>query len=218
MTRTGAREREDRSNRRAAIGRVLLAGLVAVGTTAMVNARAEAQTAPPAATTRPLTTVPSTMPHETVIEMQDTYGSGAGPAMMGTGFLILTAGWVSSFAVGLHEGPELFVTDAQLNQPRRWFEDFRFTSFIPVAGPWIALSQIPQGTFGDDWWGVWLVANGLVQATGFTLFLMGLIAHYAHEGRVSRRQSIHVTDAGPQIQVLPSVGVNQAALTVSGTF
>jgi hypothetical protein len=213
MTNTRTRV-ESRWSLSGVIGRGLLSALVLSGTLGALAQRAEAQTVV-VDRSRPVDRTERVT--EMTVTETESIGQGSGPALITTGAIMLTAGWVSSFAVGLHEGPELFVQDEQLNRPRIWYEDFLFDSFIPIAGPWIALSQHPGG-FDDDAWGIWLVANGLLQAAGFTMIIGGIIASCGRDVRVRRRQTVRVSDAGPSLQVVPNVGATQASLSLSGSF
>jgi hypothetical protein len=143
---------------------------------------------------------------------------------MGIGGFLLVGGWVSSFAVGLHEGPELFISDEELNRPREWYEDFRFVSFIPIAGPWMALAQrdtYSNAGFTDDAWGVWLVSNGLIQAAGATMIICGAIARAGRNIRYNNRIRTTTTTASGgvhDLRFMPNVAADRAVLTVSGTF
>jgi hypothetical protein len=215
MMNTRTTERRSRQGFGGALGRVLLCTIVGTAGLGAIAERAEAQTVI-IENGRPVS-LPHTLSEMTVVETADDTGPGAGPALMAGGALLLTAGWVSSFAVGLHEGPDLFITDAQLNRERQWYEDFRLTSFIPVAGPWIALSQ-KNTDFTDDFWGVWLVANGLLQAAGLTMFVGGVIASAAHDMRSSRRIARVRTVSEGELSLIPSASPQQVSLTMSGHF
>jgi hypothetical protein len=213
MMNEGTKKPEGRVRGRATLGRVLVAALIAGSAIGALAPRAEAQTVivdrtAPAVRTERVTDT-------TVVETEHPMGSG--PALMVGGALMLTAGWVSSFAVGLHEGPELFVADEQLNRPRLWYEDFRTVSFIPIAGPWIALSQRDNNDFDRDGWGFWLIANGLLQAAGLTMFVSGAIACSARDVRYSRRRTVQTVGRN-DVSVTPVASGDRLGLTVAGSF
>lgn len=201
MTNTAAQRVESRSKR----NNTLIRGAV----TAVVLGAALASFAAPAA-------AQSTVTERTVSELsvaETADGDGPGHELILGGSLMLTAGYVSSFAVGLGEGSTRFMGPT-LNRSQRWYEDFTFTSFIPLAGPWIALSE-RQGEFDQDYWGVWLIANGLLQAAGFGMIVSGIIVA-AQDSHGQRRTRARISQ--PSLQVIPSVGVNHAGLSLAGSF
>lgn len=213
MTNTGTRGVDGKWSLGGVLGRGLLSAVVLSSTLGLLAQRAEAQTVivdrgRPVQRTERVT--------ETAV-VSESYPSGAGHALVTAGLVTLTAGWVSSFAVGLNEGSDLFLRRQDLNREMRWYEDFVFTSFIPIAGPWIALTQRPGGA-DTDGWGIWLIANGLLQAAGASMIIGGIIASAAHDTRVRRRTTVRVSDAGPTIEVVPRVGVTEASLSLAGTF
>ncbi|MCZ7686595.1 MAG: hypothetical protein M5U28_50745 [Sandaracinaceae bacterium] len=44
---------------------------------------------------------------------------------------------------------------------------------MPIAGPWIQIGIKPT-TFDQDYWGMWLVIDGLLQAAGATMLIIGI--------------------------------------------
>lgn len=199
------------------LGRALLSALVASAALGGMATRAEAQTV--IVENGRAVSLPHTVGDMTIVEPGEATGPGAGPSLAAGGAFLLTAGWVSSFAVGLHEGPDLFISDEELNgAERQWYQDFRFTSFLPVVGPWIALSQQKTSEFDDDFWGVWLIANGLLQAAGVTMIVGGIIASVAHGARMGHRVASRPTVSEGALTLMPSVSPQQATLTASGYF
>jgi hypothetical protein len=83
------------------------------------------------------------------------------------------------------------------------WETFRFAGFAPLLGPWIQLASKPTD-FDDDAWGAWLLANGLLQATGLGLLIAGLVLLSEHDE--------------PMISVRPAVSPDRATLLVFGRF
>lgn len=83
---------------------------------------------------------------------------------------------------------------------------FRWVSFVPLAGPWIQLGIMGPSTFGRDAWGLWFVADGLLQATGLALLIAGLVLSAESEAEE------------PDVIVLPTASSDGAGLMVRGRF
>lgn len=199
------------------LGRALLSTLIAGAALGATSTRAEAQTV--IVENGRAASMPHTIGDMTIVEPGEPMGPGAGPSLAAGGAFLLTAGWVSSFAVGLHEGPALFLSDEQINGERRWHQDFRFTSFLPVVGPWIALTEQKQTEFDDDFWGVWLVANGLLQAAGLSMMIGGIIASAAHGTRMSNRIASRTSRTEDRsFTLVPTLSPQQLGLSAAGTF
>ncbi len=52
------------------------------------------------------------------------------------------------------------------------WEPIRYLGLVPVLGPWLQLGLKPTG-FSNDGWGPYLIANGILQAGGLTLIILG---------------------------------------------
>src|SRR5262245_53713237 len=85
-----------------------------------------------------------------------------------TGSVILGVFWATNIFTGLLAGVDLFGS-ARASQ----WDGFRLSSIIPVIGPWIQLGVKPT-SFDADNWGTWLIIDGLLQATGLALLIIGI--------------------------------------------
>lgn len=122
-----------------------------------------------------------------------------------SGAVLLGVGWISNFIVGLPAGDDLFS-----GGPRPEWEAFRYSSFIPIAGPWVQLGVKPTA-FSQDDWAIWLIFNGLMQAAGASLLVAGIATSGDDGGSAD-------AGGGVQFVVLPSVGQDHAGLTLAGSF
>lgn len=122
-----------------------------------------------------------------------------------SGAVLLGVGWISNFIVGLPAGDDLFSGGA-----RPEWEAFRYSSLIPVVGPWVQLAVKPTA-FSQDDWAIWLIFNGLMQATGTALLVAGIATSGDDGGSAD-------SGTGPQLVVVPNVGRDHAGLTVAGSF
>jgi hypothetical protein len=86
------------------------------------------------------------------------------------------------------------------------WEAFHGVGWIPVLGPWIQMGLKPGG-LANDGWALFLSLDGLVQAAGWTLLIVGLTMDSGGEPIES-----------PDFAVLPSVSPNSAGLTAVGRF
>lgn len=118
------------------------------------------------------------------------------------GAVLLGVGWVFNFIVGLPAGDDPF--DGSPADPA--WDTFRGFSLVPAIGPWVQLAIKPNG-FNSDYWGVWLVLNGVLQTTGLVLLIVGIAT-----------PSEEVTTTGPYVQILPSVSPDHAGLMAVGAF
>ncbi len=122
-----------------------------------------------------------------------------------SGAVLLGVGWITNFIAGLPAGDDPFHSGAE----PEW-QTFRYVSLIPIAGPWVQLGVQPT-SFDNDYWGVWLIIDGLIQAAGFTMLIAGIAT--------STSDSDETADAGGvQLMVMPSVGAGHAGLTLMGRF
>jgi hypothetical protein len=122
-----------------------------------------------------------------------------------SGAVILGVGWVVNILSGVFAGVELFGSDAS----SEW-DAFRFSAFVPIAGPWIQLATKPT-SFSQDYWGPWLIIDGLLQATGLTMLVIG-IATPRTETVYSERPS------EPSFAFVPSISPGYTGGTLVGTF
>lgn len=85
---------------------------------------------------------------------------------------------------------------------------FRWTGVIPVVGPWVQMAVKP-GSFDQDSWGGYLAVNGLLQAAGVTMFILGFVFQetetYYVEGEGDFRWAVMPT-ASPDGGGLSAVG------------
>ncbi|MBX3272380.1 MAG: hypothetical protein KF729_19125 [Sandaracinaceae bacterium] len=86
------------------------------------------------------------------------------------------------------------------------WEAFRYAGLVPVAGPWIQLALKPNG-LSDDGWGTYLVIDGLLQAAGLTMLILGATITETVTVYGDRR-------TGPSL----SLGVGPGSLSATGTF
>lgn len=122
-----------------------------------------------------------------------------------SGAVLLGVGWIADFIISLPAGDDPFHSGAE----PEW-QTFRYTSFIPIAGPWVQLAVKPT-SFDNDYWGMWLIIDGLLQAAGFTMLVAGIAT--------STSDSDETADAGGvELMLLPSVGAGHAGLTLAGRF
>lgn len=122
-----------------------------------------------------------------------------------SGAVLLGVGWIANFLVGLPAGDDPFHSGAE----PEW-QTFRYTSFIPIAGPWVQLAVKPTG-FDDDYWGMWLIIDGLMQAAGFTLLIAGIATSTSETEEVA-------SAGGVELMLIPSAGPDHASLTLAGRF
>jgi hypothetical protein len=128
-------------------------------------------------------------------------------ALIVPGAVLLGVGWIMNFIVGLPAGDDPFSSGAE----PEW-QAFRYSSLIPLAGPWIQLGVMPD--IGEDsYWPLWLVFNGLLQATGVTLLIIGI----ATPQRVQQYADNNPADDF-QLSLTPSVSPNHAGLSLTGRF
>jgi hypothetical protein len=88
------------------------------------------------------------------------------------------------------------------------WSDFRWMGAIPVAGPWLQLAAKPTAPT-DDGWTTYLVVDGLLQAGGLTMLILGLVL---------RQEVGGYAEADPSIMIAPMVGQNASGLTAFGRF
>jgi hypothetical protein len=120
-----------------------------------------------------------------------------------SGAVLLGVGWILDIVTGVPAGDDPFTSGSE----PEW-DAFRFSSLIPIAGPWIQLAVKPTG-FTQDYWAPWLIIDGLIQATGLTLLVIGIATPETEPVYASR---------GVELAILPSVGPGHAGLSLVGAF
>lgn len=92
------------------------------------------------------------------------------------------------------------------------WDAFRAWGLLPLAGPWIQLAIKPD-TGGRDGWDPYLVIDGILQAGGLTMLILGLAIQERHEVYVDNERA-----PGPQFAVLPMVTPEYSGLSLAGIF
>lgn len=121
-----------------------------------------------------------------------------------SGAVVLGVGWIVNFFTGLLAGTDLFDGSSAL------WDDFRLTSLIPIAGPWVQLAVKPTD-FRQDLWGPWLIFNGIWQGAGAVLLIAGLATIGDEEVAVAETN-------GVRWSLLPTVTPTSGGLSVVGSF
>jgi hypothetical protein len=88
------------------------------------------------------------------------------------------------------------------------WSDFRWMGAIPLAGPWLQLAAKPTSPT-EDGWTTYLVIDGLLQAAGATMLILGLTL---------RQEVGGYAEAEPSFMVAPMAGRYAAGLTAFGRF
>ena len=118
------------------------------------------------------------------------------------GAVLLGVGWVFNFVVGLPAGDDPF---DHAPPDERW-NTFRGFSLVPAIGPWVQLAVQPSD-FNSDYWGMWLILNGVLQTTGLVLLVVGIAT-----------PSEEVTTTTPYVTVVPQVSSDTLGAAVLGVF
>lgn len=118
------------------------------------------------------------------------------------GAVLLGIGWVFNFIAGLPAGDDPF----DGSPPDERWNLFRGFSLIPAIGPWVQLAVQPSD-FNSDYWGMWLILNGLLQTTGLVLLVVGIAT-----------PSEEVTTTSPYVSVVPVVTGDQVGVAAVGAF
>ena len=165
--------------------------------------------APASAAYVPLgTPAPSPAPVEPVDAAAPRRRGGGNIGLIVAGAALLGAGWVLNFIGGLLAGthPGFFGLGGRSPEPE--WETFRYTSLVPIAGPWIQLAVKPT-SFDRDEWGLWLIIDGLMQAAGTTMLLVAA---------VTAGDDDDAPESGVELVLVPGVGPGLASLTLFGRF
>jgi hypothetical protein len=86
---------------------------------------------------------------------------------------------------------------------------FRASGIIPLAGPWVQLAVKPDG-LGSDGWGPYLVVDGVLQAAGLTMLIVGLAVQEEH--------TVVARGDAPSFAIAPMIGPELTGLAASGRF
>jgi hypothetical protein len=125
----------------------------------------------------------------------------AGAITLGVTYIV--NGLVSAFA-GLDVSPTVAEAEA--------WSQFRGYAWIPVAGPWVQLAVKPTG-FNEDSWAGWLIADGILQAGGLTMLIIGIAVPV---------ETTVYSEGGPgdglEMALLPQVGPRMNGLQLVGRF
>jgi hypothetical protein len=127
------------------------------------------------------------------------------------GAVMLGVGWVCNLVGSLFAGVHVDLFGSGGGSDAEWAA-FRYTGIVPVLGPWIQLAVQPT-SFGNDGWGTWLILDGLLQAAGFTMLIVGVVTMNGGDDQATAEG-----DDDFQIAILPSVGHDHAGLTAVGRF
>lgn len=122
-----------------------------------------------------------------------------------SGAVVLGVGWIANIITGLPAGDDPFESTAE----PEW-DAFRLTSLVPIAGPWIQLAVKPTD-FRNDYWGPWLIANGIWQGAGAALLIAGLAT-------IGDEEVPSASVGGVRWTLLPSFGADLGGMTLAGTF
>ena len=90
----------------------------------------------------------------------------------------------------------------------RW-DTFRSVGLVPVAGPWIQLAIKPTG-FSDDGWAPYLVLDGVLQAAGLVMLVLG--------ASIQNETTVYADAGGFELAVLPTAGDGAAGVAALGRF
>jgi hypothetical protein len=196
--------------------RWLAAMVVAIGCV-LPSAHAEAQSTTASGVVVVQAPPPQQVQYAPVVQYQQPYAQpvyaepaprrrgGPNLGLIISGAVMLGVGWIANFLVGLPAGDDPFHSGAE----PEW-QTFRYTSFIPIAGPWVQIAVKPT-EFDSDYWGMWLIIDGLLQAAGFTMLIAGIAT--------STSESDETADAGGvELMIVPSVSPGHAGLSLAGRF
>ncbi len=89
------------------------------------------------------------------------------------------------------------------------WNDFRIMGAIPLAGPWIQLAIKPTAPFEDSW-ATYLLVDGLLQAAGITMLILGLTLRKEVGG--------YANNESPSFMIGPMLGQGAGGLTATGRF
>jgi hypothetical protein len=130
-----------------------------------------------------------------------TYSTGPSMEMVGSGIATFTLSYLPAVVVGATSG---------LDADR--------TLFVPLAGPWMDLTQRPRcgplvSCNGEDTDKVLLVTDGVFQAIGAITIVGGFLTT-SHE-----RRTVQAADTGPTLRISPArVGGKGYGLVALGSF
>ncbi len=115
---------------------------------------------------------------EVVVERREV-PVGAGMPLIGAGTLI----------VSVSTGAALIVATTSTY-------DWDRVLFVPIAGPWIALAKRPQSSPEENWARAGLIIDGLAQAAGLAMLVVGTVMHHTREPKNARQLIVPIATAG----------------------
>lgn len=123
-----------------------------------------------------------------------------------SGAVLLGVGWVLNIITGLPAGDDPFSSGSTAE-----WDAFRVTSIIPAAGPWIQLAVKPT-PFSQDYWGPWLIIDGLMQAAGLIMLVVGIAT--------PRTETVLAQGSGGGVELafVPRIGPDQLGAGLLGRF
>ncbi len=215
----------------------LLAALVVGSGLSISIAHAAAQSdvpAPPAAGPAPAPVIimapqPQPQPQTVYVQPAPQYGGpgyaqsgymepapqpsrgGSNRGMIIGGAVMLGVGWVLNIVGSLFAGIHVDLFGSGSGGSTSEWEAFRYTGIIPVVGPWIQLGIEPAHG-SDDAWGAWLIIDGLLQAAGLTLLIVGIATSGGDDEDTAEGEH------GIELAILPTMGPDHAGLSALGRF
>lgn len=176
--------------------------------------RAAAQGAPPVIVVngQAVATTPVSEPVSADVRPRAPHRPHVGQTLAIVGGAVLAAGWVVGIVIGVFGGyHDRSCIDIGFGCSRppgsSWdpgWDDFRLTSLVPIAGPWIQLAVKPPS--GPDGWPAWLIIDGILQGAGTILLFVGI-------GLMGDEDA-----APPPVAVVPMLSPSTAGLMAFGTF
>lgn len=121
-----------------------------------------------------------------------------------SGAVVLGVGWIVNIIPGLFAGTDPFGSDDP------GWDGVRLASLLPIAGPWVQLALKPT-EFREDYWGAWLIANGIWQGIGTVLLVAGLATIGDEEVPMAETGGVRWT-------MLPDIAPDHGGLTLVGSF
>lgn len=100
-----------------------------------------------------------------VRQLQPRTETGHMTGLIVSGAVILGVGWLSNIFVSVFAGVGGTSSD-------EW-DTFRYLGIVPVLGPWIQMAVKPTSLDEDDW-AYYLTINGIIQAVGTTMLVLGI--------------------------------------------
>jgi len=105
---------------------------------------------------------------------------------VGAGMPLIGAGTV---VVSLATGVALIVATSSTY-------DYDRLLFIPILGPWIDLAYRPPSSQEENWARAGLIADGLAQAAGLAMLIVGTVMHHQREPKKPRQIIVPIATSG----------------------